>query len=128
MVEDRELIAARAGLSAEEQLRLEDLENQEWQESLEYVLRSAGRDRVAQLMEMLENYAYRMGVVIHDKVNTPYVNTISKEHEPPYPGNLSSRNASPISCAGIPSPSFSRPTRRPTALGGTSPPTPALLS
>ncbi len=88
MVEDRELIAARAGLSAEEQIKLEDLENQEWRESLEYVLRSAGRDRVAQLMEMLENYAYHLGVVIHDKVNTPYVNTISLEHQPPYPGDL----------------------------------------
>lgn len=88
MVEDRELIAARAGLSAEEQIKLEDLENQEWRESLEYVLRTAGRDRVAQLMEMLENYAYRNGVVIHDKVNTPYVNTISVEHQPPYPGDL----------------------------------------
>jgi hypothetical protein len=61
MVEDRELIAARNGLSAEEQIKLEDLENQEWRESLEYVLRSAGRDRVAQLMEMLENYAYHLG-------------------------------------------------------------------
>ncbi len=87
MVEDRELIAARAGLSAKEQIQLEDLENQEWRESLEYVLRSAGRDRVAQLMEMLENYAYHQGVVIHDKVDTPYVNTISLEHQPPYPGD-----------------------------------------
>ncbi len=68
MVEDRELIAARNSLSAEEQIKLEELENQEWRESLEYVLRSAGRDRVAQLMEMLENYAYRLGVVIHDRV------------------------------------------------------------
>jgi pyruvate dehydrogenase E1 component len=88
MVEDRELIAARNSLSAEEQIKLEELENQEWRESLEYVLRSAGRDRVAQLMEMLENYAYRLGVVIHDRVNTPYVNTISVEHQPPYPGDL----------------------------------------
>ncbi|GEM84983.1 pyruvate dehydrogenase (acetyl-transferring), homodimeric type [Meiothermus hypogaeus] len=88
MVEDRELIAARAGLSAEEQIRLEDLENQEWRESLEYILRTAGRDRVAQLMEMLENYAYRQGVVIHDKVNTPYVNTIPLASQPPYPGDM----------------------------------------
>lgn len=88
MVEDRELIAARAGLSAEEQLRLEDLENQEWRESLEYVLRTAGRDRVAQIMEMLENHAYRHGVVIQDKVNTPYINTIPLQNQPPYPGDL----------------------------------------
>jgi pyruvate dehydrogenase E1 component len=88
MVEDRELIAARAGLSAEQQVRLEDLENKEWLESLEYILRTAGRDRVAQIMEMLENHAYRYGVVIHDKVNTPYVNSISLENQPPYPGDM----------------------------------------
>ncbi len=88
MVEDRELIAARAGLSAEEQIGLEDLESKEWLESLEYVLKSGGRDRVVALMEALERYAYRNGVVLRDKINTPYINTLYPDDEPAYPGNM----------------------------------------
>ncbi len=88
MITDTELLEARAKLSAEEQIALEDLETKEWLESLDYVLKSAGRDRVAVLMEALERYAYKHGVMVPYKLRTPYINTIPADHEPPYPGDL----------------------------------------
>lgn len=63
MITDTELLEARARLSAEEQIALEDLETKEWIESLEYVLRSAGRDRVVALVEALERYAYKLSLI-----------------------------------------------------------------
>ncbi|HEU4743511.1 MAG TPA: pyruvate dehydrogenase (acetyl-transferring), homodimeric type [Meiothermus sp.] len=69
-------------------MALEDLETKEWLESLDYVLKSAGRDRVAVLMEALERYAYRHGAALPNRLSTPYINTIPKELEPPYPGDL----------------------------------------
>ncbi len=88
MIQDMELVEARAKLSAEEQIGLEDLENKEWLESLEYVLRTAGRDRAVALLEGLERYAYLHGVQLSYKLQTPYINTIPVGHQPEYPGNL----------------------------------------
>jgi len=88
MISDLDLIQARNQLSAPEQVALEDLENQEWLESLEYVLRSAGKDRVGGLLELLERYALRQGVRLPHRLQTPYINTIPREQEGAYPGNL----------------------------------------
>lgn len=85
---DVELIEARTNLSAEEAVALEDLETREWLESLEYVLKTAGRDRVISLVEALERYAYKHGVMLPYKLRTPYINTIPADHQPPYPGNM----------------------------------------
>ena len=67
---------------------MEDLETKEWLESLEYVLRTAGRDRVVTLVEALERYAYKHGVMLPYKLRTPYINTIPADHQPAYPGNM----------------------------------------
>jgi pyruvate dehydrogenase E1 component len=68
--------------------QIENIENQEWLESLDYVLQSAGPDRVAALLERLEAHASKMGVEIPFTFNTPYINTIPKEQQPEYPGDL----------------------------------------
>lgn len=88
MITDLELLEARAKLSAEEQIALEDLETKEWIESLEYVLRTGGRDRVVGLIEALERFAYRNGVMLPYKLRTPYINTIPAEQQALYPGNV----------------------------------------
>src|SRR5579883_2448532 len=67
---------------------LEQIENLEWLESLDYVLKSSGPERVAQLLERLETHAYKMGVEIPFSANTPYINTIPADQQPEYPGNL----------------------------------------
>ena len=73
-----------AALSAE----IEQIENQEWLESLDYVLHSAGPDRVAALLERLEAHAAKAGVPIPFTFNTPYINTIPLSNQPAYPGDL----------------------------------------
>ncbi|MBW3635504.1 MAG: pyruvate dehydrogenase (acetyl-transferring), homodimeric type, partial [Armatimonadetes bacterium] len=66
---------------------IEQIENQEWLESLDYVLQTSGPDRVAALLERLETYASKRGVEIPFSANTPYVNTIPPEEQPAYPGD-----------------------------------------
>lgn len=64
-----------------------ELENQEWIESLEYVLATAGPERVVELMERLQTHAQQHGVTFPFTANTPYINTIPADKTPPYPGS-----------------------------------------
>ena len=61
---------------------LEALETREWLESLEYVLKNSGPDRVQRLLNMLQTHAFENGVRMPFTANTPYINK-----QPPYPGN-----------------------------------------
>jgi pyruvate dehydrogenase E1 component len=62
-------------------------ETAEWLESLDYVLESKGPERVQQLLTVLDEAAYRNGVELPFTATTPYLNTISREKQPRYPGN-----------------------------------------
>jgi pyruvate dehydrogenase E1 component len=62
-------------------------ETAEWLESLDYVLESKGPERVQQLISALEETANRYGVELPFTATTPYVNTIPRDKQPPYPGN-----------------------------------------
>jgi pyruvate dehydrogenase E1 component len=68
-------------------VELEEVENREWFESLDDVLKTAGPDRVSRLLQELEIHAVRKGVKIPFSANTPYINTIPPDEQPPYPGN-----------------------------------------
>ena len=63
------------------------VETAEWLESLDYVLESKGPERVQQLLTALGGSAHRNGVELPFTATTPYVNTISRDKQPPYPGN-----------------------------------------
>ncbi len=63
------------------------LETREWLESLEYVIRNSSSERVKQLLRALQNYAAEFGIQLPYAANTPYVNTISRDKQPPFPGN-----------------------------------------
>ena len=67
--------------------RLQEIENTEWRESLDYVLREQGPDRVRQLLRVLQTRAQERGVSIPFTANTPYINTIPVAQQPLYPGN-----------------------------------------
>jgi pyruvate dehydrogenase E1 component len=60
----------------------------DWIDSLQDVLRTHGPDAVRQLMRDLQIYAQKQGVVLPVTSQTPYINTISPDRTPPYPGNL----------------------------------------
>jgi pyruvate dehydrogenase E1 component len=64
-----------------------ELENKEWLESLDYVLQNEGPRRVKDLLRHLQLRAQRFGVQIPCTANTPYINTIPRDKQPPYPGN-----------------------------------------
>ncbi len=66
---------------------LEALETREWLESLDYVLQSGGPARVGRLLHELGIHAKRRGVKLPFTANTPYLNSIPAEEQPPFPGS-----------------------------------------
>ena len=65
----------------------DEIETQEWVDSLDYVIRHRGPERVNTLLEQLRTHALLAGVQIPFSANTPYINTISSDRQPLYPGN-----------------------------------------
>jgi pyruvate dehydrogenase E1 component len=66
---------------------LEALETREWLESLDYVLQHGGPARVGRLLHDLGVHARRNGVRLSFTANTPYINTIPADEQPPFPGS-----------------------------------------
>ena len=66
---------------------LQEIENREWRESLDYVLAEQGPERVRQLLRQLQVRAQEQGVSIPFTANTPYINTIPRTRQPVFPGN-----------------------------------------
>ncbi|MCW8127112.1 pyruvate dehydrogenase (acetyl-transferring), homodimeric type [Microbulbifer halophilus] len=67
----------------------QDLELQEWLESLDDILRHQGGDRAREILRALQERLVRGGVPLEDApLNTPYRNTIPLSEQPAYPGNL----------------------------------------
>ncbi len=66
--------------------KLDEVELQEWLESLEYVLKTGGAEKVRELLNELDTYAHEAGVDLPFTANTPYINTIPKEKQPAFPG------------------------------------------
>jgi pyruvate dehydrogenase E1 component len=70
---------------------LEDLdpgETREWIDALESVLAVEGPQRASHLLGELADEARRAGAAVPYSANTPYLNTISPDQEPAYPGDL----------------------------------------
>ena len=68
-------------------IKTEELETSEWLYSLDYVLQHSGPERVVELLHQLQIRAHKSGVHVPFSANTPYINTISKEKQPPFPGD-----------------------------------------
>ncbi len=68
-------------------LDLDPLETAEWLESLEAVLRLQGPERARYLIETLIAHADNAHVRMPSGITTPYLNTISVEDQPQYPGD-----------------------------------------
>ncbi len=62
-------------------------ENQEWLESLDYVFRNQGPDRVREILRRLQHRTQQHGIHVHFTANTPYINTIPVEEQPVFPGS-----------------------------------------
>ncbi len=66
---------------------IEDIETREWLYSLDYVLEHGGPERVKELLQQLQIRAHKAGVSIPFSANTPYINTIPREKQLPFPGD-----------------------------------------
>jgi len=65
----------------------EEIENQEWLDSIDYILDTSGEERAAQTIKKLQIHAQKRGVRLHFTANTPYINTLPVQKQPPYPGD-----------------------------------------
>lgn len=68
------------------QQELEQIEDQEWLESLDYVIQENEPERVRRLFSRLQNRASKYGVDLPFSTTTPYINSIPRHEQPPYPG------------------------------------------
>lgn len=66
-----------------------DAETQHCFDSIEYLLRYKSADYVATVLNRIVDTCRQAGVSTPFSVNTPYVNTISEEDQPEYPGDMS---------------------------------------
>src|SRR6266849_4067694 len=66
---------------------MEDVEIQEWLESLDSVLESSGPEVATEILERLRAHATVNGIDLPFTANTPYANTIPPRLEPLFPGD-----------------------------------------
>ncbi|MDX2134693.1 MAG: pyruvate dehydrogenase (acetyl-transferring), homodimeric type [Saprospiraceae bacterium] len=74
-----------------ENIQLDDwfLEKEEWLEALEEVIEAHGKVRAEELFQNIRYRLARKGIANGGPaLNTPYLNTIPAEDQPPYPGDL----------------------------------------
>jgi len=67
--------------------RMEEVEVQEWLESLDSVLESSGPEVAMHILERLRAHATVAGVTLPFTANTPYANTIPWRLQPLFPGD-----------------------------------------
>lgn len=66
---------------------IDAVETQEWIESLTAVVQSQGPGRACFLLKKLRDFGRETGIPVPFNANTPFVNTISRENQPQYPGD-----------------------------------------
>jgi len=64
-----------------------EIELKEWLYSLDYVLEHGGPERVLELLQQLQVRAHKAGISIPFTANTPYLNTIPRSKQTPFPGD-----------------------------------------
>lgn len=75
------------GTAASDLSALDAAESRDWLDSLEDLLHTRGHQRVREILAELQVHAQKRGVSLPVTSRTPYVNTISAEQQPPFPGN-----------------------------------------
>src|SRR2546427_7412883 len=66
---------------------IDDVEIQEWLESLDSVLESSGPEVATEILERLRAHATVSGIDLPFSANTPYANTIPVRLQPLFPGD-----------------------------------------
>jgi len=66
---------------------MDDIEIQEWLGSLDYLIENESPQKVQYILQQLKIRAQQAGIQLPFGVNTPYINSIPIEKQPPFPGN-----------------------------------------
>ncbi|MCF8343832.1 MAG: pyruvate dehydrogenase (acetyl-transferring), homodimeric type, partial [Bacteroidales bacterium] len=64
-----------------------EIENQEWLDSLDYIIENEEPERVQEILHLLRVRAQKNGIEFMRPSNTPYINTIAANEESPFPGS-----------------------------------------
>jgi pyruvate dehydrogenase E1 component len=64
------------------------VESQEWRDALQSLFQSAGPERTHQVLNMLSDMGRDPSIAWKPSLKTPYVNTISVDQQPAFPGDL----------------------------------------
>ncbi len=70
-----------------EKEKIISLENQEWLDSIDYIIENEESGRVEEIIDLLRDRIIEKGIHLQPHLNTPYVNTISTSEESDYPGD-----------------------------------------
>ncbi len=68
-------------------LGMDPQELQEWVESFDQVVREEGQESAVTLLDRLRGRAHSLGLCLPFTANTPYINTISADHQAIFPGD-----------------------------------------
>jgi len=60
---------------------LHDIETQEWLDALSALVKHAGKERAAEILNLLSDQAIAEGVDAPSSIQTAYINTIDKDHQ-----------------------------------------------
>ncbi|HYL15404.1 MAG TPA: pyruvate dehydrogenase (acetyl-transferring), homodimeric type [Terriglobales bacterium] len=71
----------------DERPRLDSQETAEWLEAFEQIVEEEGPEHGAKMLARLAEHAKLLGVKLPIRHNTPYINTIPKSEEVPFPGD-----------------------------------------
>lgn len=63
-------------------------ENQEWLDSIRWVIDHQSEERAIQLIELIREEAAKRGALFTEALHTPYINTVPAAKEQPYPGDV----------------------------------------
>jgi pyruvate dehydrogenase E1 component len=62
-------------------------ETQDWLDALDALIESGGEERASYVLEQLQLAALRRGLNVPARFNTPYINTVPADDQPPFPGD-----------------------------------------
>ncbi len=67
--------------------KIRDIENQEWLDSIDYLIKNEDNSRVEEIIDLIRNRILENGITLQPHLNTPYINTIPASEEENFPGD-----------------------------------------
>ncbi len=74
-------------MSDNEKDKIKQVENQEWIDSIDYIINHENVERVNEILDILHERVSEKGISLKPRLNTPYINSIPVSEELEYPGD-----------------------------------------